>query len=62
MSIKRFVQLNVVLVPLLAIGFYLFHESVPLLVLPFGVGYVTFALLISAAWGLSQFSLSLRSS
>ncbi|WP_440769743.1 hypothetical protein [Natronorubrum sp. DTA28] len=62
MGIERFVRLNLVLVPVLAVTFYLFADYLPLILLPLGVGYLTFAVLISLAWGLSQLSMSFRSS
>ncbi|WP_440765922.1 hypothetical protein [Natronorubrum sp. DTA7] len=62
MGIERFVRVNLVLVPALAIAFYLFADRLPLILLPLGVGYLTFAVLISLAWGLSRLSLSRRSS
>ncbi|SDJ94179.1 hypothetical protein [Natronorubrum texcoconense] len=62
MGIERFVRLNLVLVPVLAVAFYLLADYLPLILLPLGVGYLTFAVLISLAWGLSQLSMSFRSS
>ncbi len=62
MGIERFVRLNLVLVPVLAVTFYLFADYLPLILLPLVVGDLTFAVLISLAWGLSQLSMSLRSS
>ncbi|AGB36992.1 hypothetical protein [Natronococcus occultus] len=61
MGIERFVRINLVLVPALILAGYLFADSLPVLVLPLGVGYLTFALLICFGWGLSVASMKLRS-
>ncbi|ELY60769.1 hypothetical protein [Natronolimnohabitans innermongolicus] len=62
MGIARFVRVNLVLVPLLAVGGYLFYEWLPLLVLPLGVGYITFTIIITLAYGLSKASAAIGSS
>ena len=62
MGLERFIRMNVVFVPLLLAGAYVFYESIPLLVWYVGVGYVTFAVVLVLAWGLSKLSLALESS
>lgn len=62
MGLQRFIRVNLVLVPVLAIATYLFWDSLPVLVLPLLVGYVTFVGLITAAWALSKASMAIRSS
>ena len=54
MDLERFVYLNVLLVPAIVIGAYLYGGTVPMILFVLGVGYVTFALLISVAWTLSR--------
>lgn len=54
MSFERFVRLNLILVPTLVIGGYLFRDSIPLLLFVPAVGYCVFAALISLAWMLSR--------
>ena len=54
MDLERFVYLNALLVPALVIGAYLYGGVVPMILFVLGVGYVTFALLISVAWALSR--------
>lgn len=56
MGFQRFVLLNLVLVPALVIGGYLFGGTIPLALFVLAVGYCTFAVLISLVWGLSQIS------
>ncbi|MDQ2050162.1 hypothetical protein RBH26_06655 [Natronolimnohabitans sp. A-GB9] len=62
MGLERFIRVNLILVPLLVVGTYLFWESLPILVLPLLVGYVTFTALLTGAWVLSHVSMSIRSS
>ena len=62
MGLERFVRVNLVLIPALLVVGYLFVDYLPLLFLPLGVGYITFATLICLAWGLSKASLSVGSS
>ena len=54
MGFERFVYLNLVLVPALVIGGYLYGGSVPLVLFVLGVAYVTVAVLLSGAWILSR--------
>lgn len=61
MSLERFIKANLLICPLL-VGFgYLIRESLPVIVLPIGVAYVTFVALLGFAWGMSRLTLSLRS-
>ena len=61
MGLERFVRLNLVLVPVLVVVAYLFADYLPLLVLPLGVAYLTFATAICLVWLLSKASLRFRS-
>ncbi|EMA43050.1 hypothetical protein [Halobiforma nitratireducens] len=62
MTLERFVYANLVLAPLVVAAGYYFWESIPVLVLPIGVAYLTFVFLISFGWLLSNASLAIRSS
>ncbi len=61
MSLERFVRVNLVLAPLLVAAGYLFHESLPIVVVPLGVAYLTVVLVLSFAWGMSRLTLALDS-
>jgi hypothetical protein len=61
MSLERFVKANLVLVPVLIAAGYLVGDQLPLLFLPLGVAYLTFATLICLVWGLSVASMKIRS-
>lgn len=56
MDLQRFVLLNVILVPAIVLAMRRYLESIPLLLYVVGVGYVTFASLISVVWVLSTVS------
>lgn len=62
MGLERFVVANLVCCPLLVAVGYQFYESLPVVVLPLGVSYVVFVVLLAFAWGMSRLALSLRSS
>ena len=61
MSLERFVRVNLVLAPLLVAAGYLFYESLPVVIVPFGVAYLTVVLVLSFAWGMSRLTLALDS-
>lgn len=57
MSLERFVKANLLVLPVvLAVG-YLYLGSLPVIVLPFGVAYVTISVLLTFAWIMSRLSL-----
>lgn len=61
MGLERFILYNLVLVPiLLGIG-YRFSESLPVIILPLGLGYITLVVLLTFAWGMSRLSLAMES-
>ncbi|MDG5820360.1 hypothetical protein [Natronococcus sp. A-GB7] len=60
MGLERFVRWNLVLVPALLLAGYLFIDYLPLIALPLGVAYITFATLICVVWALSVVSLKIR--
>ncbi|ELY52857.1 hypothetical protein [Natronococcus jeotgali] len=62
MGLERFVRLHLVLIPALVLAGYLFADSLPVIVVPFGVAYITFTGLICFAWVFSRASMRLRSS
>ncbi|AFZ71748.1 hypothetical protein [Natronobacterium gregoryi] len=61
MSLERFVYANLVLAPLLVVGGYLFWESLPVLVLPLGVGYLTVVALLAFGWVMPRVATAVRS-
>ncbi|NGM67544.1 hypothetical protein G6M89_00735 [Natronolimnobius sp. AArcel1] len=62
MGLERFIKANLVVVPLLLAAGYAFYGSLPVIIVPFGVAYLTFVGLLSFAWGMSKLSLVLESS
>ncbi|SDQ47801.1 hypothetical protein [Natronobacterium texcoconense] len=61
MSLERFVHANLVLAPLLVAAGYIFWDSLPVLVLPLGVGYLTVVALLSFAWFMPRLTTAVRS-
>ncbi|GAB3668739.1 hypothetical protein [Halopiger thermotolerans] len=62
MSLERFIQVNLVLAPLLFGAGYLFYESLPVIVLPLGFSYLCFVVVLGFAWVMSRLSMAVRSS
>lgn len=61
MSLERFIQVNLVLAPLLLGAGYLYYESLPVIVLPIGLSYLCFVVVLGFAWGMSRLSMALES-
>lgn len=62
MGLERFIVANLVCCPILVAVGYLSYESLPVVVLPLGVGYVVFVALLAFAWGMSRLTHRLGSS
>ncbi|ARS91647.1 hypothetical protein [Natrarchaeobaculum aegyptiacum] len=59
MSLERFVKANLLVLPIVLVVGYFYLASLPVIVLPIGVAYVTASVLLTFAWIMSRLSLRL---